>query len=78
MSTAKNNSPLVSEDGTQRLTRRFLGKTSDFKDRKENNFNKSMLKAYLRGNESFISGMNPSNGQPIYHEVLQEYSYVNI
>ena len=78
MSTLRNNSPLVSEDGTQRLTRRFLGKTSDFKDRKENNFNKAMLKAYLKGATQFAFGINNSNGQPVYHEVLQEYSYVSI
>jgi len=78
MTTVKNNSPLVSQDGTQRLTRRFLGKTSDFKDRKENNFNKAMLKAYLKGATQFAFGINPSNGKPLYHEVLQEYSYVNI
>ena len=78
MSKIANNSPLVSQDGTQRLTRRFLGKTSDFKDRKENNFNKAMLKAYCKGATQFAFGVNTSNGKPLYHEVLQEYSYVNI
>jgi len=78
MATLRNNSPLVSQDGTQRLTRRFLGKTSDFKDRKENNFYKAMEKGYLKGNSQFAFGINPSNGKPLYHEVLQEYSYVNI
>jgi hypothetical protein len=72
----KNNAPLLIEG--KRLTRKFLGKLNNFENKKDRNFNTSMLKAYLRGNESFISGMNPSNGQSIYHEVLQEYSYVKI
>jgi hypothetical protein len=78
MSTVKNNSALVSQDGTQRLTRRFLGKISEFENRKENNFNKAMLKAYCKGATQFAFGINTSNGKPLYHEVLQEYSYVNI
>jgi hypothetical protein len=63
-----NNSPLT-ENGN-RLTRKFLGKISDFKDRQEEKFNQQMLKAYCKGNTHFrFSGLT--------HEVLQEYSYVN-
>lgn len=40
-------SKLINQSG--KTTRKFLGKTSDFKDNIERHFYQRMLKAYLRG-----------------------------
>lgn len=40
----------------QRSKRAFLGKTSNFKDSKERNFEKAHLKAYLKGRRTFKHG----------------------
>jgi hypothetical protein len=37
-------------------SRKFLGKTSDFKDNRERHFYQRMLKAYLRGDKLFQFG----------------------
>lgn len=52
--------------------RRFLGKTDNFADKQERNFNKKMLKAYLRGDANFSFGLDSETRQPIMFKVLQE------
>lgn len=47
-------SKLINKSG--KTTRKFLGKTSDFKDNRERHFYQRMLKAYLRGDELFQFG----------------------
>lgn len=59
--------------------RKFLGKTENFKDKKERRFNQKMLKAYLKGAEFFKDGLkpNPKGAHlpwvPNMVEVKQEY-----
>lgn len=49
-----NGVPLLNETG--KTSRKFLGKTSDFKDNRERHFYQRMLKAYLRGDKLFQFG----------------------
>ena len=57
----------------KQIKRRFLGKFDNFTDKVDRNFNKKMLKAYLRGNTMFSFGLDSETRQPIMHRVLQEY-----
>lgn len=74
--TAINVSPLRrgTPPNEESLTRRFLGKLSDFKDKREQAFNQRMLKAYVKGHQYFAMGRY-DNGQPIMHRVKQEFFY---
>lgn len=76
--TISNTAPLINSNGKY-LSRRFLGKTSEFKDKQERIFNNKMLKGYTKGQTHFISGSSVDiNGKrsPSYHEVKQEYFYI--
>lgn len=55
------------------IKRRFLGKLDNFTDKVDRNFNKKMLKAYLRGNTHFSFGVDEQKKMPIMYKVLQEY-----
>ena len=72
MSEISNTAPLI-KDG-KALTRRFTGKTEDFKDKKEKAFYTKMLKYYVKGASNFPIGKNV-NGSTKYAKVDQEYSY---
>ncbi len=61
----------------QKPQRKFLGKTSDFKDRDEKVFNQRMLKAYLNGRKTFHFGFD-TEGFPKSYDVLQEPVPVDI
>lgn len=69
-------SPLVNpENKNQRLTRKFLGNVNP-----TNTFDSSELKAYIKGAQRFRHGFYTNEiGQrvPAYHDVRQEYSYVD-
>jgi len=60
-----------------KVRRRFLGKTEDFENQRDKNFEKKHLKAYLRGNTQFRFGFENMNDirVPKYHKVEQEYYY---
>lgn len=49
-----NGVPLLNE--LKKQTRKFTGKTEDFKDNRERHFYQRMLKAYLRGDKKFQFG----------------------
>jgi len=53
----------------KKITRKFLGNL--FPERKDANYEKAHLKAYLKGFTRFGFGKY-SNGDQIYHEVKQE------
>jgi len=55
-----------------RIKRRFLGKLNGFTDSVDRNFNKKMLKAYLRGDTHFSFGLDEQKHTPIMYKVLQE------
>lgn len=59
------------------IKRRFLGKLNGFDDNVDRNFNKKMLKAYLRGNTRFSFGLTRESRQPIMYDVQQEYYEVS-
>lgn len=72
---ATNTSPMKFEGKS--LTRRFLGKTENFENKRDQQFNQSMLKAYLKGASVFYFGFRRtfSGLKPVEHEVKQEYFY---
>lgn len=63
-------------------TRKFLGKTKDFKDNRERHFYQRMLKAYLKGKQYFFFGFSNQYNAitkvweygPTKYEVMQQYS----
>lgn len=57
-------------------TRSFGGKTENFKDNVERNFEKAHLKAYLAGKTQFNQGFD-SMGQPITHLVKVIWTPIN-
>ncbi|MCP3682117.1 MAG: hypothetical protein GY861_05440 [bacterium] len=62
----------------QATTKRFLGKTDGFIDKRERAFEKAHLKAYLKGRASFNFGFAPNVlGQilPANHKVKQQHYY---
>jgi hypothetical protein len=69
----------------RKLKRQFLGKVgnklSDFTDKQEMQFEKKHLKAYLRGDEKFITGYdcdpNSMLRTPIYVKVQQKLSFID-
>lgn len=71
--------PLLNEkDKTQR---KFLGKTSGFKDNRERHFYQRMLKAYLRGDKQFqfgkswkVNRMGLTELLPDWYDVDQSFS----
>lgn len=69
-----NSAPLKNDLG-ERLTHKFLGKTSDFADKAEKAFYQKMLRYYLKGHSFMPFGKN-IKGEQQYIPVLQEYSYV--
>ena len=71
---ATSTSPLKNKDG-KILSRRFTGKTSNFKDKEEQKFFQKALKAYAKGNTHFPYGKT-SLGLTDYKEVPQEYFYI--
>lgn len=50
----KENSQPVNESNA--ISRKFLGKTEDFKDNRERHFYQRMLRAYLKGKKYFQFG----------------------
>ena len=50
-------------------TRKFLGKTENFKDKEERHFFQRMLRAYLKGSINFFFGFD-HKGKPVQHKVL--------
>jgi len=71
-----NTAPLIIGEAPnqKRLTRRFDGKTKDFKDKQEQRFYKRMLKAYCKGFSFFGFGKH-DNGQTVYHKIEQSFFY---
>lgn len=62
------------------LSRRFLGKTDNFKDKQERNFELKHLRAYLKGQTHFINGrLKLQTGEivPSFHSVKQEYFQID-
>lgn len=60
----------------KQTTRRFLGKTENFENKLERNFYDKMLKAYLKGQDSFrfgfktdITPYGTTGRVPAYYEV---------
>lgn len=53
--------------------RSFAGKTNDFKNNQERNFEKAHLKAYLNGNKWFRYGQFDQRGEPIYFPVAERW-----
>lgn len=62
------------------LTRKFLGKIDGFRDKRERNFEKKHLRAYLKGHAIFRDGstLDPNTGirHPNMFKVQQEYSRI--
>lgn len=61
----------------KKYTRRFLGQL--FPERKDANYEKAHLKAYLNGNDVFHYGYYYENGlrKPAPHQVKQELIQIN-
>lgn len=58
----------------KQFTRKFLGEL--FPERRDANYEKAHLKAYLKGFVQFGYGKHP-NGDQIYHPVKQEVTQIN-
>lgn len=58
---------------TNATSRKFLGKTENFKNNQERHFYQRMLKAYTKGKQYFFFGFD-IDGKPIRHRVEQLYS----
>ena len=69
----KNNAPLIigQYPNQQRLSRKFLGDIDG-----KSTIERKELKAYLKGQTHFFYGSD-ALGNPIRHEVRQEYFYTN-
>jgi hypothetical protein len=54
-------------------TRKFLGKTTGFADKKERNFEKNHLKAYLAGRKIFSYGFQDTHqGRSAENHIVQQ------
>lgn len=56
------------------LRRSFGGKTENFTDKQERNFEHKHLKAYLKGHTRFRNGINPILRTPNWYEVKEVWS----
>jgi hypothetical protein len=54
------------------LKRKFTGKLTDFQSKRERNFSKKALKAYIKGKQRFRYGSN-IKGEPQWYPVPQEF-----
>lgn len=78
MSTINNLSPLVNGQG-QKLSRKFLGKTENFEDKKEKKFYQKMLKYYCKGKTNMPNGfITNEKGVRLPNNAIveQEYFYI--
>jgi len=62
---------LINESG--KVIRKFLGKTSGFKDNQERHFYQRMLKAYLRGDKIFQFGKSYKLNSLGFSELLPDW-----
>ena len=58
------------------ITRRFTGKLGGFETKQERNFYKKALKAYVKGKERFIFGINPRTRKPQMYETPQKFEWL--
>lgn len=65
-------------EGTKkRYTRKFLGKIDGFTDKRERDFEKKHLAAYLKGHERFADGYElNAEGKPIVDSIVNKASVV--
>jgi len=52
--------------------RRFLGRTSNFENKKTRSHHKKALKAYLKGKRFFQDGTNPDGSPCMYKTPIQD------
>ncbi len=55
-----------------KVKRKFTGKLTDFQSKRERNFSKKALKAYIQGKERFRYGSN-MKGEPQWFPVPQKF-----
>lgn len=67
---------LINETG--KTKRKFLGKTSGFKDNQERHFYQRMLKAYLRGDKIFQFGKSMKLNSIGFMELLPDWFTVQM
>lgn len=54
--------------------RSFGGKIDNFIDKEERAFEKRHLRAYIKGWKRFQQGRNPETKEPIYYDVIENWS----